>query len=58
MNKVPLLCRIKNKLVNKGLLYRSTSAIFNCKYGFQYNTYKCINCPMKQEIRFKRLNKE
>jgi len=42
--KIPLLCRIKNKLVIKGLLYRSSSAVYSCDYGFKRDEMKCEKC--------------
>ena len=42
--KIPLLCRIKNKLVMRGLLYRRPSAFCSCDYGFKRDEMKCEKC--------------
>lgn len=43
--KIPTQCKIKDKLVYAGLLYRSPSAFYSCKYGFIGNSIRCMNCP-------------
>ena len=51
MNKIPTICRFKNKLVKIGLLYRSPSALFSCSYGFLHrNELKCRHCPKNVDI--------
>lgn len=43
--KIPIQCKIKNKLVHAGLLYRRPSAVYSCEYGFRCNYIRCMNCP-------------
>ena len=45
--KIPVLCKFKNKLVEKHILWRSPSASLRCEYGFHYQTGKCDNCPKR-----------
>ena len=48
--KIPLLCRIKNKLVMRGLLYRCPSAFDSCEYGFKRDEMKCEKCIKHNQI--------
>lgn len=46
-NKIPMRCKIKNKLVHVDLLYRSPSASSSCAYGFRCNSIRGMNCPKR-----------
>lgn len=48
-NRIPISCRIKNKLVLQALLYRSPSAFGKCEYGFRGNFIKCMNCSKRKD---------
>lgn len=45
--RIPILCKFKNKLVEKHILWRSPSASVKCEYGFHYQTCKCNNCSKR-----------
>lgn len=48
--KIPVLCRLKNRLAENSLLWRSPSASIRCEYGFHYQTHKCENCPKRFDL--------